>query len=78
MAHFLVYAVLGALLAWAARRTGTPLGIALAAGIAYAASDEWHQSWVPGRSSDVGDWIADALGVGAGSWFAGRRTPGAA
>jgi VanZ family protein len=30
----------------------------------YALSDEWHQSFVPGRSSDVLDWIADTLGAG--------------
>ena len=35
-------------------------------GLAYAASDEIHQYFVPGRSSDAGDWLADALGVGAG------------
>ena len=29
----------------------------------YAASDEWHQSFVPGRYSDVGDWIADTAGA---------------
>ena len=29
----------------------------------YGALDEWHQSYVPGRFSDVGDWIADALGA---------------
>lgn len=30
----------------------------------YGASDEWHQSFVPGRSSDVWDWLADTLGAG--------------
>jgi VanZ family protein len=29
----------------------------------YGASDEWHQSFVPGRSSDVRDWIADTAGA---------------
>lgn len=28
----------------------------------YAASDEWHQSFVPFRSSDVLDWVADTIG----------------
>ena len=28
----------------------------------YAASDEWHQSFVPMRSADVLDWIADTVG----------------
>ena len=34
---------------------------------AYAATDEWHQSFVPGRSSDVNDWYADAIGALAGA-----------
>jgi VanZ family protein len=35
-----------------------PLFIAL-----FAASDEFHQSFVPGRSSDIKDWIADMTGT---------------
>jgi VanZ family protein len=34
----------------------------------FAASDEWHQLYTPGRSgADVRDWIADVLGVSAGA-----------
>jgi VanZ family protein len=33
---------------------------------AYAASDEWHQLFVPSRSSDLYDWLADSIGGGAG------------
>ena len=29
---------------------------------AYAMSDEWHQAFVPSRSSDVLDWVADTIG----------------
>ena len=29
----------------------------------YGMSDEWHQSFVPGRMSDVADWVADTVGV---------------
>ena len=34
----------------------------------YAMSDEWHQSFVPMRTSDVLDWMADTVGsmLGAG------------
>lgn len=35
----------------------------------YAASDEWHQSFVPGRSSEVPDWIADVSGAVVVSLF---------
>jgi VanZ family protein len=30
----------------------------------YGATDEWHQSFVVGRSSDVWDWLADTIGAG--------------
>ncbi len=29
----------------------------------YGISDEWHQYFVPGRSADVYDWIADTIGA---------------
>ncbi len=28
----------------------------------YGISDEWHQSWVPGRDADAMDWAADTFG----------------
>jgi VanZ family protein len=34
---------------------------------AYAASDEWHQAFVPMRSSDVLDWVADTIGSTLGA-----------
>ena len=69
--HFVLYAVLGVLLA-RALRGGRPVSTSRPAirglfpwlvGIAlFAAADEWHQRWVPGRSSDLSDWYADVLG----------------
>lgn len=29
----------------------------------YGLSDEWHQSYVPGRDADVFDWLADSVGA---------------
>jgi VanZ family protein len=63
VAHFGAYALLGALLAFGAFRTGAPLAVAIAIGVLYGASDEIHQMFVPGRSPDVLDWAADAAGV---------------
>ena len=34
---------------------------------AFGASDEWHQTFVAGRSSELGDWYADAAGALAGA-----------
>lgn len=29
----------------------------------YGGTDEWHQSFVPGRSSSIWDWLADTFGA---------------
>jgi len=31
--------------------------------MAYGLSDEWHQSFVPGRDASLWDWCADSLGA---------------
>ncbi len=62
VAHAGAYAAGGFLLARAIPRA---LPAALA-GAAYGASDEWHQSLVRGRESDIGDWIADCAGAALG------------
>ena len=71
VAHFGAYFVFGALLA---RSPAAPAPL-LALGWLYAASDEVHQRFVPGRSADAADWAADALGVAAGL-FVYRRAAG--
>jgi VanZ family protein len=40
---------------------------AVALTIAYGASDEFHQRFVSGRSSDIADLGADAMGAGIGT-----------
>ena len=63
LAHLVAYLVLGLLLARAVSRLGLPPLSAIAIGWVYGFLDELHQSFVPGRHAEVGDWIADALGV---------------
>lgn len=69
-AHAMEYAVLGLLTAGAYIRRGTSIrkGILVPWGIAtlYAASDEFHQLFVPGRSGQVSDVVLDSAGVLAG------------
>ena len=50
----------------AARAKAVLLAIVVAG--ACGVSDEWHQAFVPLRSSDVLDWVADTVGsiLGAG------------
>lgn len=75
--HFAAYAGLGlvAIRATAGGRvrgltlTGVAAAWALAA--VYAVTDEWHQAYVPGRTSDVADVAADWLGAGAAAAAAG-------
>src|SRR3982750_56640 len=61
-AHLTEYAVLGALLYRALGRESS----ALAAGIAYAATDELHQHFVRGRHAAPVDVAIDAIGVAVG------------
>ncbi len=35
----------------------------LAIAVAYGASDEWHQSWVPERVGSWADWLYDGVGA---------------
>lgn len=49
-------------------RDGKAVGVqgllpAWAISAGYGAIDEWHQSYVPGRTASVADWIADASGA---------------
>ena len=48
------------------RRQGTSWGLSgltlLGTG-AFAALDEWHQAFVPGRSASVGDFLLDFVGI---------------
>jgi VanZ family protein len=64
--HTIEYGALGALLCRACVGEGLPLAAAgvcaLAATSLYGGSDEWHQLFTPGRSSDVRDWMADTSG----------------
>lgn len=67
--HAAAYFVFGALCLRATHRGLGPLRLrptlaALALALAYAALDEWHQSWVPGRTPSALDWVADGIGTG--------------
>lgn len=65
--HIAVYAVLGVLVAIAvghARGTNqwSRIWLVTALVTVYGVSDEFHQSFVPGREPSVGDILADAFG----------------
>ena len=49
------------------KRSLALIGIALAT--LYGLSDEWHQSFVPARTADAADLLADFIGSVIGSWI---------
>ena len=60
-AHMGEYAILFLLL-WQALRSRS-VGLAGALSVLYAVSDEYHQTFVPGRNGWYGDVIVDSAGV---------------
>ena len=84
VAHFSEFAVLAALLWLALRRTmtlseQTMLAIAFFGAALFAASDELHQAFVPGRTPDIRDLLVDVAGIllalAVIRWLAARRKP---
>jgi len=67
--HCLGYGVGGFLIARAVGVRGCGTLLAVVLGSLYGASDELHQWFVPGRNSDVLDWVADTLGVAIGAFI---------
>ncbi len=71
LVHLTLYAILG----WLATRATEARGVrawrralAIVAGIAlFAAADEWHQQFIPGRSMELLDWISDTAGAALGA-----------
>ena len=63
----------GGLHVLAARRTWPALGwgklslVAIAIASLYDETDEFHQSFVPGRVCDPADWLTDTLGAALGA-----------
>ncbi len=73
LAHVAVYAALAVLL-WLGTDGRMPLGIA-AAVLAVGLLDELHQVALPGRSADLGDFFADACGIGVAFFLLRGKKP---
>src|SRR4030066_2563993 len=69
-AHFAFYGGTGFLCALWRRESGHPAKRAVLYAVlfvlAVGAVDEIHQQWIPGRSADLLDWVADMFGGGIG------------
>ena len=65
--HFSGYALLGVAMGWAARAPNMRHALKWIAAVSLlGAADEWHQQFIPSRSMDVHDWMADTAGAVAG------------
>jgi VanZ family protein len=78
IAHFLEYLILAFLFYRGIRgerwRMGVPAWlIVLATGLVIASIDEYHQEYIPGRDSNILDWIADMAGVAGGALIGMKR-----
>lgn len=72
VAHFGFYCVAGFLFVLWRRETGKGAAVAMVWAVIFAALlgfvDEFHQQWIPGRSMDLLDWVADFAGGTAGGF----------
>jgi VanZ family protein len=70
LSHAVAYLVLAELWCWALAKGGAPtLRIALVSVLAtalYGTTDEWHQSFVPGRHAEARDVRNDTVGAAVG------------
>lgn len=70
LAHITEYAILFTLIRWSFATTHESAKeqmrrslVSLVISVLYACSDEYHQSFVPGRSASVGDVLIDSIGI---------------
>jgi VanZ family protein len=78
--HCVEYAAFAVTVTWGLWHVGLGLGRAARwaalLGSLYGATDEFHQWFVPQRSADVADWLADTSGAALGAllaWLVLRR-----
>jgi VanZ family protein len=71
--HFTAYGILAVLCALACEASGIHPWWGLVIALLYGISDELHQAFVPGRSCDVFDWMADSAGAAAAIYLHHRR-----
>jgi VanZ family protein len=68
--HFTIYSVFAFLLTRQISEDTTrwrAVAGAIVVAAAFGVVDEWHQGFIPGRSPELADWIADATGAAFGA-----------
>jgi len=78
IAHLTVYAILAILLYRSFKHTTNLdrlnlMWVTIAVVVLYAISDEFHQSFTPGREPRVRDVVIDTIGAGVSLWVIDKR-----
>ena len=74
--HFIEYLILGFLLFQSITKDGFPINPiygSILIGISFAISDEFHQSFVPGRHMSSMDMLFDSVGILFGTMISSQR-----
>lgn len=73
IAHMIEYAILTGLLArsfiMSAVTPNSSMIFAILAAALYAVTDEYHQTFVPGRNGSFVDWLIDVVGISTATMF---------
>jgi hypothetical protein len=72
VAHLLVYGLMGVLAWWAFEGLPRATLLAIAVTSLFGATDEWHQSFIPGRRSAIDDWALDTAAAALGVYLVTR------
>lgn len=76
-AHAAIFGVLALLAARAAGTGPRAQWAGFAVAVLYGATDEWHQSLVPGRTASLADLATDAVGAAGALWIVAAAPDGA-
>ncbi len=71
-AHLLVYGLMGLLAWWALDGLPRAPLLAIAVTSLFGLTDEWHQSFIPGRRSAVDDWLLDTAAASVAIYLVSR------
>ncbi len=69
LAHLVAFGALAVLAWWAFEGWPRRALLVMLVTAVFAAFDEWHQSWVPGRRGAVDDWVFDLFSAGLVVWL---------
>ena len=72
LAHLLAYGLMGLLAWWTCEGKPKAWLLAIAITSVFGVTDEFHQSFIPGRRAAVDDWLLDTLSGSLAIWLRAR------